>query len=223
MSKQVSVYSVASSKGGVGKSTITMFLAASLAKEKGKKVLIIDTDEQRTITDIYEGEQANGEKMLVTVEDLPPRKVLNYLQKYGNDFDIVFIDIPRVTAKAGDEVAAMLLSYCQAVLVPVIGSQVDLLSTIDFLNLLEQVEKDRKELDLPFSFSCFINRRNRRSENKMAEDYLRGRELAVMENSLNDVKALTQPSLQSSILETAEGQKRFYPFYTEACKQLNIK
>lgn len=223
MANQLVISSVASSKGGVGKSTITMFLAVAIAKEKGKKVLIVDTDEQRTITDIYEGEQASGLSPLVTVEDLPPRKVLNYLQKYGSDYDVVFIDIPRVTAKGGDDVAAMLLSYCNAVFVPVLGTQVDLLSTIDFLKLLEQVKVDRVELELPFTYSTFINRMNRRTENKMVENYLSSQNVKAMDNNLKDLKIFTIPSLSESILDTKEGQRRFKNFYTETCKQLKIK
>lgn len=223
MSKNLIITSIANSKGGVGKSSMTMFLAAALAKEKNKKVLIVDTDEQRTITDIYEGEKASGFNPLVMVEDLPPRKVLNYLQKYGTDYDIVFIDIPRVTAKSGDEVAAMLLSYCNYVFVPVIGTQVDLLSTIDFLKLVEQVKVDRVELELPFSYSTFINRMNRRSENTMVKEYLKSQNVKAMENNLQDLKIFTIPSLSSSILDTKDGQRRFNPFFTEACKQLKIK
>ena len=60
MSKSPIIASIANSKGVCGKSTMTMFLAAALAKEKNKKVLIVDTDEQRTITDIWEGEKASG-------------------------------------------------------------------------------------------------------------------------------------------------------------------
>jgi len=217
------ISSIANSKGGVGKSTITMFLAAAIAKQKGKKVLIVDTDEQRTVTDIYEGEKASGFNSLVTVEDMPPRKVLNYLQKYGSDFDVVFIDIPRVTAKGGDEVAAMLLSYCNSVIVPVLGTQVDLLSTIDFLKILEQVKVDRKELDLSFSYSTFINRMNRRTENSMVENYLKSQKVKAMENNLQDLKLFTITSLTNSILDTKEGQRRFNDFFTEACKQLKIK
>lgn len=217
------ISSIANSKGGVGKSTITMFLAAAIAKQKGKKVLIVDTDEQRTVTDIYEGEKTSGFNSLVTVEDMPPRKVLNYLQKYGSDFDVVFIDIPRVTAKGGDEVAAMLLSYCNSVIVPVLGTQVDLLSTIDFLKILEQVKVDRKELDLSFSYSTFINRMNRRTENSMVENYLKSQKVKAMENNLQDLKLFTITSLTNSILDTKEGQRRFNGFFTEACKQLKIK
>ena len=216
------IASIANAKGGCGKSSITMFLAAALAKQKKKKVLIIDTDSQRTITDIYEAEVEEGE-VLVEVEDMRPSKATKYIEKYGNEFDVVLIDIARVTKKLGDEVAAMLLTNCSHVFVPVIGTTADILSTTDFLQLLKEVGKDRKELGMDFYYSCFINRMNRRSENKIAIDYLKESDTKVLKSHINDLKLFTNPTLQSSILDTKEGKQRFSPFFKEVSKLLNIK
>jgi chromosome partitioning protein len=222
MAKNTRVISVASSKGGCGKSTVTMHLASALAKDKGKKVLIIDTDSQRTIMDFFEGETMDGVDSLVTVEEMAGRQVLNFLKRFGSDYDIVFIDIPRMTEKKGDAGATTLLSYCDSVLIPVIGSQVDILSTLDFIEIIKQIAKERKSLDFEFTYASFINRRNRRKDNEIAENFLKEQNLKVFNNSLNDLKVLSNPSLYNSILDSKVGKERFEQFYKEFCKIYKI-
>lgn len=218
------VISISNAKGGCGKSTVTMLLASAIAKKKKKKVLVIDTDTQRTIADFFEGEATTAEgSALVDVEDMEGRRVLNFLQRFGNDYDVVFIDTPRMTNKEGDNTTTTLLSLCDTVLIPVIGSQVDILSTIDFLNIIRTIEKERKELDYSFQYAAFINRRNRRKDNDIAADFLKERKVSVFNNSLNDLKIFTQPSLYTSILDTKQGKEKFEPFYQEFMRTFKIK
>ena len=222
MNKNPTIISIANAKGGVGKSSITAFLATALAKQKGKKVLVLDTDSQRTLTDIYDSEIEENKNVLIEVEDMQPRKTRNYIKKYGNNYDIIMIDIARVTKKLNDEVVAMLLSDCSHVFIPTLATTPDLLSTTDFLQLLEEVEKDRKDLGLNFEYYCFINRMNRRSENKETIEYLKESEVSVLDSSLSDLKLFTDITLTSSLLDSKEGKKRFMPFFKEVCKHLNI-
>ena len=63
------IISIANQKGGVGKSTVTILLATALAKHKKKKVLILDTDVQGSITNWLESERSMYEEdSLVEVE-----------------------------------------------------------------------------------------------------------------------------------------------------------
>lgn len=209
--KKTRVLSVANSKGGVGKSTVTMLLASALAIEDKRKVLILDTDNQQTISDFH----YNTEEAVVEVEAVAPRRVHSFLERFGNDFDIIFIDIPRITARVKDSPAVMLLYYCDSVLIPVVGSKMDVLSTIDFIPIMEDVKATRKESKHLFKYYGFINRRNTRKENEMAETVLQEKNLPLFDNSMADLKLYTTPSLSSTILGAAEGERRFRAFYNE--------
>jgi len=136
--------------------------------------------------------------------------------------DLILIDIARVTKKLNDETVGMILSNCSHVFVPVIGTMADILSTTDFLNLLKDVEEDRKSIDLDFEYFAFINRMNQRSENKMAIDYLKEADVKVLKSNIKDLKLFTNLTLVSSVLSTKEGKKRFEPFFKEVTKILSI-
>ena len=47
--------------------------------------------------------------------------------------------------------------------------------------------------------------------------------LPVLAANLKDLKLFTSPSLFESILDTAEGRRRFEPYFNEVCKKLKIK
>lgn len=219
------VFSLAKRKGGVGSSTITMFLASALAKQKKKKVLIIDVDSQQTINEWFTQEQQlyQNDNALVEVEAMEAKRVQPFLERYGDDYDIIFIDIPRFTDNVKDSATVLLLSFCSGLLLPVIGSQVDVLSTLDFLHLVKEIESDKKELGFNYTVYGFINRRNRRKDNEYAENLLIESGLSMFDNSLPDIKLFTNPSLYSSILDTKEGRERFKPFFNEFLKKYKIK
>lgn len=223
MSKAPKIISVANSKGGVGKSVVTILLATALAKEKGKKVLIIDCDNQGSISDMYENEKElkDGEP-LVEVDELTPRKVQTFLKRFGNDYDVIFIDIPRMTDAKKDNATVLLLYNCDGVLVPVVGSQVDVLSTFDFVEIMEEAKIDKKEMDIDFRFYGFINRRNQRKYNEEAEEILKKNGLKMFSNSLPDLKIFTTPSFFTSILDSAEGERRFSDFYKEFKRKFKL-
>ena len=212
------VFSVATMKGGAGKSTVTMLLAAALARQKAKRVLIIDADSQATIFEFADG----IENALATVEALQPRQVKSYLQRFASNFDVILFDVPRVTDKSLDSLAVMLLAYCDAVLVPVIGSQVDVMATLDFVNVLNQLQAEQQAGGMDFEFWGFINRRNKRKDNEQAADVLRANGLRMFDNSLADLKIFTSPSLETSILDSMEGQTRFGAFFAEFCQKFKI-
>lgn len=221
MSKEPTIISVANSKGGVGKSVISILLATSLAKYKKKKVLIIDTDSQASVTDMYENEkeQYDGEP-LVEVEALSPRRVNTFLKRFGADYDVIFIDIPRMTDGKKDNANVMLLQHCNAILVPVIGSEVDVLSTSDFVSIIEDTAEFKSEMGEDFRYYGFINRRNQRKSNEEAEQDMKRRGLKMFSNSLPDLKIFTTPSFYNSILDYAEGERRFEPFFKEFMRKV---
>lgn len=223
MSEQPRIISVANSKGGVGKSIVTVLLASAIAKRKKKKVLIIDCDSQASISEMYENEKSYyGEEHepLVEVEALTPRRVNTFLKRFGSDYDVIFIDVPRMTDGKKDSTTVMLLQNCDAILIPVVGSEVDVLSTLDFVDIVEDTAEFKKEMGEDFKYYGFINRRNQRKSNEEAEIDMKKRGLKMFTNSLSDLKLFTSPSFYSTILDTAEGERRFDAFFREFLRKI---
>lgn len=218
------IFSVAAMKGGCGKSTVSILLASALAKEKGKRVLIIDTDSQRSVSQWFEIErQSETAKQLVQVEEMAARQVQPFLKRSAKDFDFIFLDIPRVTDRNADSPAVMLLYFCDAILIPVIGAQIDVISTLDFLSIVADVSASQKKNGFSFSAFGFINRHNRRKDNEQAAGLLSAQGLQMFANNLPDLKIFTSPTLYGSILDSNEGRQRFGAFFAEFCNKFKIK
>ncbi len=90
------VYTVWNEKGGVGKSTTTVNLAAIFA-QKGRRVLVVDYDPQNNVTPFFA--QANENRKTVLDVVAHPKKVKSciYRSKYQN------IDIIKGNSKLRDE------------------------------------------------------------------------------------------------------------------------
>lgn len=224
MKKQTKILSICNSKGGVGKSVVTLMMATALAEQKNKRVLIIDCDSQATVYELVEQEKEHypDDEPLVEVEALSPRRVNTFLKRFADDYDVIFIDIPRMTDKKADNPTVMLLYNCDGILVPVIGSDVDLLATQEFLAVIEECKTFKAEMKEDFAAHGFINRRNARKSNEEAEVKIRKDGLKMFTHSLPDLRIFTSPSAFRSPLQTAEGQRRFEGFYKEFCRKFKV-
>jgi len=223
MSKKPRIVSIANSKGGVGKSIITIHVAMALATQKKKKVLILDCDSQGSITELYDFEKlANDDEPLIEVEEITPRKVQSFIKRFGEDYDVIFIDVPRMTDARKDSATIMLLYNCEGILIPVIGSEVDVLSSMDFVSILEEAANEKQDMGEDLKYWGFINRRNQRKSNETAESNMKERGLKMFQNSLSDIRIFTEPSFYGSILNTAEGERRFGPFFKEYCRKFKF-
>lgn len=218
------ILSICNSKGGVGKSVVTLMMATAVAEQKNRRVLILDCDSQATIYELAEQEKEDypDSEPLVEVEALSPRRVNTFLKRFADDYDLIFIDIPRMTDKKADNPTVMLLYNCDGILVPVIGSDVDVLATNEFLAVIEDCREFKQEMKEDFTAYGFINRRNLRKSNQEAEASLKKAGLKMFTNSLSDLRIFTSPSVLQSPLQTAEGQRRFEPFYREFCRKFKV-
>ena len=217
------IISVANSKGGVGKSIVSILLAVALAQHKNKKVLIIDCDSQGSVSEMYENERAGREdEPLIEVESLTPRRVQTFLKRFGDDYDAIFIDVPRMTDAKKDSATIMLLQHCDSILIPVIGSEVDILSTSEFLAIVEETAEYKEELGEDFKYYGFINRRNQRKDNDEAERFMKKQGLKMFKHSMYDLKLFITPSFYNSIMNYAEGERRFTDFYKEFCRKFRL-
>jgi len=91
------VISVANQKGGVGKTTSTVSLAAALAVH-GKKVLIIDSDPQGNATSglgVHPSTiQLAGAEIELTSQPRREQRLKEAVKKIKDDYDYIFIDCP---------------------------------------------------------------------------------------------------------------------------------
>lgn len=126
---------VASSKGGVGKTTIATHLAAQSALS-GQHTVIVDADPQGSSTRWAE-RRAGLESAVLPVEGT--RK--DWYKKLPEDTQRVVIDAPA-GAMAGD--LERFLDRVDAIVVPVQPSALDIEATVPFLNTLSKLPRVRR-------------------------------------------------------------------------------
>lgn len=132
------IVTLAQSKGGTGKSMLTLNLAATAAK-RGGNVLILDTDPQKTLTEILalRAEVAESMKNLSTFQasytvtkDLPT--LLPQLEKR---YDAIFID----TAGFDNGLMWNTVAASDVVLIPVAHGAADLLTATKMVQKIGQI------------------------------------------------------------------------------------
>ena len=126
---------VASSKGGVGKTTLSTNLAAHFAID-GKRTVLVDADRQGSAKHWAE-KRAAHEHAVLPLEGT--RR--DWDRKLPVDAERVVID---AAAGAHGAELAHFLDVADAVVVPVLPSTIDIEATVPFLNTLAQHPRIRK-------------------------------------------------------------------------------
>ena len=135
------VLTVASTKGGAGKTTIVMALAGTLAAE-GLRVAVIDADPNQAYAswalDAYEGAS-------VTVRaEADETKLADAIDELSPEFDLVLVD----TAGFGNRAALLAIAVSSGVLVPCTPSRADVEQAIKTLKLVESMARAARR-DIP--------------------------------------------------------------------------
>ncbi|MFM2415313.1 MAG: hypothetical protein RL385_36 [Pseudomonadota bacterium] len=128
------IISVCNQKGGCGKTTITMALAAAFAARK-KRVLVVDGDPQGSASS-WSANAPEDAPFPASVVNLAHagRSLPSELKKLVGDYDLVVIDCPPAVDSAVPQSALMVADLA---VIPLIPSPVDVAAAAPFFQLIE--------------------------------------------------------------------------------------
>ncbi|MGM0695076.1 MAG: ParA family partition ATPase [Pseudomonadota bacterium] len=136
------IIGVLNQKGGVGKTTLAVNIAAALARI-GKRVLLIDADPQGSALDWAAAREGDP---LFAVVGLPKPSIHKELALVGEGYDVVVIDgPPRVTDLARSAIMAS-----DIVLIPVQPSPYDIWAADEVVKLVQEASVFKENLKSVF-------------------------------------------------------------------------
>ncbi len=177
----------ANQKGGAGKTTLTHLTAKTLALARGKKVRVIECDPQGSMTEVKRGvlEENPGTSIPYDLIFSPICDVGATAQDSHGKYDFVFIDMPGTLDKEG--ILAM-LTNADILIVPIIPSQYDLDSSIEFLETLYKVADYKRKNGAPFHYYTLRNRQKPKTRKaKELSDVLEDNKISYMDSILKDL------------------------------------
>tara|TARA_Y100001936_G_scaffold41889_1_gene40505 strand:+ start:1128 stop:1769 length:642 start_codon:yes stop_codon:yes gene_type:complete len=168
------VIAVANQKGGVGKTTIAMNVAAGLMRRRS--CIVIDSDPQGSATLWTElsGDPSRFPVEVVLAEDRLDKQV----EQLQAEFDYIVIDCPP-EIKSGSIMGVM--SVSQVLLVPLLPSPMDLWASTRIEELIKQAQKRNPKI-LPFILLNQIEPRSAMSRGM--DDALQEINIPVLRNRL---------------------------------------
>jgi chromosome partitioning protein len=133
------VIAVANQKGGVGKTTIAMNMAAGLARRGS--CIVVDSDPQgsATLWTKLSGSPSRFPVEVILAED----KLNKQIARLQTEFDYIVIDCPP-EIKSGSIMSVMSLS--QILLVPLLPSPMDLWASTRIEELIKRVQKKNPKI-----------------------------------------------------------------------------
>ena len=144
------VYSFVNQKGGVGKTTLAVNVAAELAR-RDRRVLLLDADPQGSALDWQAQRGRLEHPPLVSVVGFARDTIHREVKSLGEGYDAVVIDAPG----RAEAVARAVILAADVVVIPVQPSPYDIWASADVLKLIEESTVYKAEL----AAAWLINRR----------------------------------------------------------------
>jgi cellulose biosynthesis protein BcsQ len=174
---------------------MSIAIAVTMALEFGKKVLMIDCDRQRSITkfgtlkDPIEEAPFCVDIETVIYEDSRSEKAIKawlvnlekVIEKALGVYDYIFIDVPGYM----DKNLVSVFAYTDIVVIPVVMSEMDVLSTKDFIDdTMQNVFKLKKESSVDFKTFFAVNKITNRKNFRSIFEFADLVGIPVFENGL---------------------------------------
>ncbi len=131
------IISVVNQKGGVGKTTVAINLAAML-RRKNFNLVLLDTDPQGSATQWHDVEENQAVEVIHHPEPVHQSDVDMLLQSY----DHIVIDVPPAIG----EISRSVLAVSNLVIVPLSPSPLDIWSCWGTLEMISEVKRDNPDL-----------------------------------------------------------------------------
>jgi len=139
------IITLSSLKGGVGKSTLSLMLAETIA-QAGAKVLLVDADSQGSVSDWAAARELDGPFAVV---GMAHSNIHKQLPKVAADYDHVIIDTPPRIA----EVTRSAILAADVVLIPVSPSAFDNWASDSTTAIIKEAQIFKDELLAAFVVS----------------------------------------------------------------------
>lgn len=141
------IISIASTKGGVGKSTLSIHLAHFLTKKN--KTLLMDADKQET-TLTWAGWRAEEEiQPYIDTQKLPPQGIKQVLEAREKQYQYIIVDV----GGSDSSVLRYVLASSDIVIVPTSLSAVDRIATLDMMALIDEAKAYNEKLKTFIAFN----------------------------------------------------------------------
>lgn len=168
------IISFLTQKGGAGKTQCTVLAAGSFSSQN-YKVLVIDIDDQQSITTARKFDEPAPPGVFDVESITGHNRVLSLIEKlpaWDQQYEIIFIDLPGkldIDLPVSDQLISRVLMYLDYLLVPFVAGNYNLESTLAFINVAQKIEALRANMERPLYLIGFVNMYRKRSR---INDYL---------------------------------------------------